>query len=128
MDKLSDLQRVFNEPGTPIDFGCDETDYDEMMTRCQQIDGNKSVCVVTNWTWWDIVTGKVKGAEPICIVKADKILYDELKRFPIGGWVRTSQLIATYHSCIFETKNTFYILVGSGTRKEVSADDAIAFF
>lgn len=128
MDKLTQLERTFNEPGTPMDFGCDEQDYDEVMARCNQIDCNKPVCVVANWTWWDLVIEGLEETEKVSLVKADKILFDEFDRFPVFGWVRTSPLVTTHHDCIFETKNTFYILVGSGTRKEVLADDAIAFF
>ncbi len=130
MDRLLELQEAFNEPGDPIDFGCSLDRQDEIIMLCEELNQNKSICVVSNWTWWDIKSINVDNSdkEPITLVKADKILFDELDRFPVFGWVRTSPLVATHFKCVFETKNTFYILIGPGTRKNIAMDNASAFF
>jgi len=127
MKKLSDLQRIFGEPGHEIDFGCSEAEYEKMVELCHEMNSRKSVCVVASWIWWDIISDNPNFPQPTYIVKADNVLFDEKGRFPVGGWVRTSPLKALHQNCIFETGNTFYVLVGEGTRKEVSASDALAF-
>ena len=102
---------------------------DEVITKCKELNSNKSVCVVESWTWWDIqqeVDSNLSQG-PLCVIKSDRILYDELKRFPVGGWVRTSPLVESHFNCVFETRSTFYILIGSGTRKSVLANNALAF-
>jgi hypothetical protein len=46
--------------------------------------------------------------------------YDSEGRFPPGGWVR-STLCKTYDSvCMFETRNTVYVLVGPGREQTAS--------
>lgn len=90
----------------------------------------KPFCVVKHWCIWDIQSPSItEGRQgPIYIVKADYIIDDELKRFPSGGWVRTTAIKEVYENCIFRTGSSSYILVGEGTRKDVDAKDAVKFF
>lgn len=62
------------------------------------------------------------------MLKADYVIEDELGRFPVGGGIRSSPILAVYDNCIFATNNTFYIAVGEGMQKQISAEDASSFF
>ena len=53
---------------------------------------------------------------------------DEAGRFLPGEWVRTSPLVSFTENCIFETKNTVYLLVGKGSRKTIPLDTAMSFY
>jgi len=94
----------------------------------------KKLCIVKNWQWWDLTLSDqdkklfAQNGQVPALIKADTIIEDEADRFPRGGWVRTSPLVCFSESCIFETKNTLYLLVGNGSRKTVSLSAAVAFF
>ncbi|PKF53754.1 hypothetical protein CW748_17690 [Alteromonadales bacterium alter-6D02] len=77
----------------------------------------KPKCVVKDWVIWNIEPSQSAPDFVISLIKADYIIYDELDRFPAGGWVRTSAILSIHEYCIFATNNTNYILVGSGARK-----------
>lgn len=84
--------------------------------------GYKSVFAIKNWMWFDI---EMDGQQ-LAIVKADYVVRTNNRKFDIGDWVRTSPLVNFMDNCVFETSNSFYILVGKGTRKE--SDDSIFNF
>lgn len=132
--ELGNLASVFYDEGSPFEAGCDERDIERYVATCHELLPNKKVCVVKNWQWWDLeLTEQHKqlfqhnGQYP-ALVKADTIIDDEAGRYPSGGWVRTSLLVRFTENCIFETRNTVYLLVGKGSRKSVSLTTAMAFF
>lgn len=71
---------------------------------------------------------RIELKDPIILIKSDKVIDDELKRFPKNGWVRSSLILEVHKSGIFETSNTFYIAVGKGSKKTIDINDATAFF
>lgn len=90
----------------------------------------KPFCVVRRWTIWDLKAPSIDEGkhEPVALIKSNEIIEDELDRFPVFGWVRSTAILKVYKKCIFRTKNTSYILVGEGTRLDVNVDDATRFF
>ena len=62
------------------------------------------------------------------LIKADTVIDDEAGRLCSGDWVRTSLLVSSTENCLFETKNTEYLLVGKGSRKIISLDTALSVF
>lgn len=130
MNRLAELNNVLNQPGEAMDLGCEALQHEEMIQQCREINPNKAVCVVSHWMWWDIPLEATKGngSPSVSMIKADNIIFDELDWFPPSGWVRSSPLCKLHDNCIFETGNTFYILVGPGTRKKVSSGDVMALF
>lgn len=128
-DELSRLSDTLYSTGQPTDYGCKESDVEDMIKRSQEIDPNKPYCVVASWCIWDIQLSKEGSGEEgdIFLVKAERILDDEFGRFPPFGWVRSTAVLTIKNNCIFTTRNTHYILVGSGTRKAVSAEDALRY-
>lgn len=126
--ELARLAGVLYEPGALTDFGCTESQIELMKEKCVQLCPNKPICVVKDWAIWDIEPPKSAPDFVISLIKADYIIYDELNRFPVGGWVRTTAILSIHENSIFTTNNTHYILVGSGTRKSVEFKDMTKFF
>lgn len=126
--ELARLAGVLYEPGVLTDFGCTESQIELMKEKCVQLCPNKPICVVKDWAIWDIEPPKSAPDFVISLIKADYIIYDELDRFPVGGWVRTTPILSIHENSIFTTNNTHYILVGSGTRKSVEFKDMTKFF
>lgn len=126
--ELARLAGVLYEPGVLTDFGCTESQIELMKEKCVQLCPNKPICVVKDWAIWDIEPPKSAPDFVISLIKADYIIYDELDRFPVGGWVRTTAILSIHENSIFTTNNTHYILVGSGTRKSVEFKDMTKLF
>jgi hypothetical protein len=127
LSELEDLLSTWDEPGDLCDYGCNTEMLDEMWKEALNIAGVcKSVIAVSDWIWFDIKGGDSDQSphEKTCsIIKANNIVRLNTRRFDVGHWVRTSPLVDFHNPCFFETNNTIYILLGSGTRKE--ADESI---
>lgn len=85
----------------------------------------RKACLVEDWILFHVdeppeSLARVRslGLEPI-FMYAHCVIYDEQGRFPPGGWVR-STLCKTFDGvCMFETRNTVYVLMGQG--REITA-------
>lgn len=89
-------------------------------------------CLVADWAVLDInVTTRQRkaladrGLNP-ALVYALTVIYDSKGRFPPGDWVRTTLALSFSHACLFETKNTVYVLMGSGRRLCLDLDIAMS--
>jgi len=127
-EAIQSILDEFSSVGTKFEAGCKDNCVEKYISICRSINSRKQVCVVKMWQWWDLdIEGspsdifKETGRYP-CLIKSDYVFDDLAGRFEPGEWVRSSLLINFSHSCIFETSNTFYLLVGEGTRKTVSLD------
>ena len=117
---LESLCDAFYTKGKECGFGCDESNLDKLWSQAIKMAGNnKSVYAVKNWMWMDIEIEEKKFS----IVKADYVLRSNSRNFDIGDWVRTSPIVQFIEDCICETSNSFYILVGEGSRK--NSDESI---
>ena len=126
--EIDRLASVLYKPGISTDFGCSESHIELMKQKCDQFSPDKPICVVKDWAIWDIKLPQSSPDFAISLIKADYIIYDELGRFPVGGWVRTTAILSIHENCIFTTNSTSYILVGRGTRKSVEYQDMMRFF
>ena len=84
----------------------------------------KAFCVVKQWILIDLtVTPDEKeklarlGLLPATLF-AHEIVLDSKGRFQPGMWVRSNFGKSFTEGCIFETKNTAYLLLAAGQRKE----------
>lgn len=82
-------------------------------------------CVISNWRWVDIDTSekarkklKERGLKPCFLYSASVVEDEKIRGFKS---VRTTFLKSFHKNCIFLTKNTAYILQGSGTRITIEA-------
>lgn len=122
---LESVTVAFSNSGDPIDIGCKETDVDKYRALAREINSNKPITIVSGWTWWDLELNAEQleavismGGLPV-VLKITHVITDDRKRFDGDGWVRTSLLKQFHSPAVFETQNTFYILVGTGSRKLV---------
>lgn len=132
--ELENLASTFYDEGYSFDAGCNEEHIERYVAMCRELMPYKKLCIVRNWQWWDLTLSDhykklfAQNGQIPALIKADNVIEDEAGRFPNGGWVRTSPLVRFTEDCIFETKNTLYLLVGNGSRKTVSLSAAVAFF
>jgi hypothetical protein len=54
--------------------------------------------------------------QPI-LLYAHTVVTDSARRFSPGDWVRSTLLVDRKSNCLFETQNSVYILLGTGSRK-----------
>lgn len=114
-----------NYKAVPFDIGYHGDDIENIVLKCQAINYDKPVRVISEWVWCDLVLqdgGTVPdGLFPV-IIYALNIHSDSSRRFKVGHGIRTSLLKKLHDDCIFESENTFYILLGKGFRKSVDIE------
>lgn len=93
---------------------------------------SRAYCLVADWAILDIeVSARQRkaiadrGLFP-ALVYALTVIQDSKGRFPPGDWVRTTLAVSFTHGCLFETKNTIYVLMGSGRRLRTDLDIALS--
>jgi len=91
-------------------------------------------CVVRDWIWIDLILPdslreqlRAEGQQPVMIY-SHSVLYDSSRRFDVGDWVRTTQLVEFTDGCFFRTRNTVYVLAGDGVRKEAELSTVLKIF
>jgi len=111
---------------TSCDYGLSSKDASLWRDKLIKIANRRPLCVVENWTYWDIkfsdedvATLKERGYLPAAIY-AVNIIWDEQNRWPRGYCVKTTLLQYFEHNCLFHTKNTSYLLAGPGSRCTIS--------
>lgn len=119
---LESLVSTFYEKGERCDYGCRQKDLDNMWSKVRIFSKYKSVFAIKRWVWLDI---EMEGQQ-LAIVKADEVVKTSSRKFDLGDWVRTSPIYRFTDNCVCETLNSFYILVGEGSRKE--SDESIFNF
>jgi hypothetical protein len=133
-NSLSKIADMLSDDGELFDAGCSSNQIDHFIEISRNVAPKKQVCVVKNWMWWDLQFSEAeiqrisKLGLKAAMIKSDYVIEDEAGRFNDGDWVRSSCLKQFHASCLFETQNTVYLLVGSGTRKTIQWDEASRVF
>lgn len=93
---------------------------------------SRAYCLVADWAILDIEVSTRqrkaitdRGLTP-ALVYALTVIQDSKGRFPPGDWVRTTLAVSFTQGCLFETKNTIYVLMGSGRRLRTDLDVALS--
>lgn len=86
----------------------------------------KAYCTVEDWIIFHVdepaeslARVRATGLEPM-FMYAHCVIYDGHGRFPPGGWVRSTLCKSFDGVCLFETRNTVYVLVGEGREMKAS--------
>jgi len=119
---LESLTNAFYDKGNACDFGCHQNELENIWCKVKGSAEYKSVFAVNDWMWLDI---DMEGQQ-LAIIKANNVVRTNNRKFDLGDWVRTSPIIRFSDNCVCETFNSFYILVGKGSRKE--SDESIFNF
>ena len=105
---------------------------DELIALAAKTFPGKAFCVVKQWILIDLtVTPAEKekltglGLLPATLF-AHEIVLDSKGRFQPSMWVRSNFGVSFTDGCMFETKNTVYLLLGVGLRKEASIGAAFS--
>ena len=93
---------------------------------------SRAYCLVAEWAILDLdVTPPQqkaitdRGFIP-ALVYALTVIQDSRGRFQPGDWVRTTLGVSFTHACLFETKNTVYVLIGAGRRVSTDLNFALS--
>lgn len=86
----------------------------------------KAYCTVEDWLIFHVdepaeslARVRATGLEPM-FMYSHCVIYDGHGRFPPGGWVRSTLCKSFDGVCLFETRNTVYVLVGQGREMKAS--------
>lgn len=122
---LEQLSQLLNEQGDYCDFGCSEDLVDEMIIRAKELFPTKPYCAVARWSWADIevdseLAGAIReaGLKP-SFIYSSRLISDEKNRWEKEICIRTSLLADFQPPCFFCSRNTVYILCGTGVRLKV---------
>lgn len=123
--QVNQYVRLVRQKGAAFDFGCNESEVEEMIARAKQLSPNKPCRVVSGWSWGDLDIDsqlaekfRQEGIQP-SFVFANTIIFDEADPWDAGLCIKTTFLKYFYDPCIFVTRNTTYVLVGPGVRLTV---------
>jgi hypothetical protein len=104
---------------------------EDLISLAAKIFPGKAFCVVRQWIFIDLImTSEEKeklsrlGLLPATLF-AHEVVLDSRGRFQPNMWVRSNFQVSFIYGCMFETKNTVYLLSGAGQKKEASV--AVAF-
>lgn len=116
--KTSDF---LSSKGEEIHSACD--DEAAGIALAQELCPGKPYCSVRQWILVDLdisddkkVLVTEQGFQPI-LLYAHTVVTDSARRFSPGDWVRSTLLVERKSNCLFETQNSVYILLGTGSRK-----------
>lgn len=93
---------------------------------------SRAYCLVSDWAILDIDVTPLqlqkitdRGLTP-ALINALTVIEDSKGRFRPGDWVRSTLAVSFTHGCLFETKNTIYVLMGPGRRLRTDLDIALS--
>lgn len=93
---------------------------------------SKAFSVVKQWILIDLTVNSDEqekltrlGLLPMTLF-AHEVVLDSKGRFQPSMWVRSNFGVSFTEGCMFETKNTVYLLWGAGLRKEASVGAAFS--
>lgn len=128
IDLLNEFADLIDGAGDPCDFGCDLDTLEQQISRARELYPDKPVRAVSDWVWADIRANpelrlilEQRGLQPAFLYSGNLLYCDQGTCMP-GTALRTSMLKSFSSPCFFCTKNTCYVLVGTGARTSVDKD------
>jgi len=130
MVTLDEISQLFYGAGSETP-GWEGSQEDLISLAAKSFPG-KAFCIVRQWILIDLsVTPDenekltMLGLLPATLF-AHEIVLDSKGRFQPGMWLRSNFGKSFTEGCMFETKNTVYLLWGSGQRKEATVGAAFS--
>ncbi|MNC22246.1 hypothetical protein D3C75_702410 [compost metagenome] len=124
MVTLEEISQLFYGTGEEVHGW--EVSQEDLISLAAKRFPDKAFCVVRQWILIDLtVTPDEKeklmnlGLLPMTLF-AHEVVLDSKGRFQPGMWVRSNFGKSFTEGCMFETKNTVYLLLAAGQRKEAS--------
>lgn len=129
---IEKFSEFLSSEGEVIHSACD--DEAAGVALAQELCPGKPYCSVRQWILVDLdISGGKKalvtnqGFQPV-LLYAHTVVTDSAHRFAPGDWVRSTLLVYLKSNCLFETKNSVYILLGAGSRKTADPDVVTSIF
>ena len=129
--RLKKVLDFIESSGEPLPGCCSE---EEGLALAEKLAPDMAYCTVRNWTIADLDLAEPEkylfaeqGILP-SLLYAERVLTDSACRFSPGDWVRSTPLQRFSDGCLFQTRNTIYVLVGPGCRKTVDPTVVMGFF
>jgi hypothetical protein len=123
---IEDVAGFYAEKGTPSCLGCDESEIEKWISYCEDHYADKGICTVKKWmivecTYSEPAKAKLRemGLLPF-VMHANCVVWDSKNRWRTGSFASSYFLVELSENCLFVTKNTAYILIGSGHKKFIS--------
>lgn len=117
--------------GASVDGEADDGDLEALIQRVLASFPGHPFCIVKDWHILDldeppeaIRLMAEQGLMPL-LVYAEQVVYDSKQRFSSGDWVRSTVLKAL-DGHYASTRNTVYVLLGSGRRCRCRAAAALS--
>lgn len=105
---------------------------EDLISLAGKVFPGKAFCVVRQWILIDLIVTAAEnekltnlGLLPMTLF-AHEIVLDSKGRFQPSMWVRSNFGVSFIYGCMFETKNTVYLLWGPGLRKEATVGAAFS--
>ncbi|MEW5506006.1 DUF6957 family protein [Pseudomonas antarctica] len=124
MVTLGEISQLFYGAGKEVTGW--EGSQEDLISLAENAFPDKAFCIVRQWILIDLtVTPDEKekltslGLLPATLF-AHEVVLDSRGRFQPAMWVRSNFGKSFTEGCIFETKNTAYLLLGKGQKKEAS--------
>ncbi|SEH85303.1 DUF6957 family protein [Pseudomonas asplenii] len=128
---LTQLAKLLGGQGTPVE-GCNLSAQEAVLTAQERFNP-RPFCLVSEWKMLDLEISTdelnalhARDLAPV-IVYAPCVVLDSSGRFQPGDWVRTSFQSRYEAPGFFLTRNTVYILLGRGSRQNITVDELNAF-
>jgi len=105
---------------------------DELIALAAKAFPGKPFCVVRQWILIDLTVNpdekeKLMGSGLLpATLYAHEVVLDSRNRFQPGMWVRSNFGVSFTAGCMFETKNTVYLLWGTGHSKKATVGAAFS--
>ena len=131
MTTLLKIMDVLYSAGVPM-TGSLMSD-DEALAYARQFFPDGSYCLGRDWSWLDLEVTESERLQLAqtqrqpALIYAHQVVFDSERRWDVGDFVRTS-LLHQHEGFHFKTLNTVYLLLGPGTRIQVSADAIASIF
>lgn len=126
------LEEIFKLDGAGEEMPGWQSTQDELIALSAKAFPGKPFCVVRRWILIDLIvtpeeTEKLTqlGLLPATLF-AHEVVLDSKGRFEPTMWARGNFGKSFTEGCFFETKDTVYLLLGSGLRKEASVAAAFS--
>lgn len=106
-------------------LGGSRLDDSKLIELAKEIFSEKPFCIVRQWLLLDVMLPesqereiKAQGLEAT-VLYAQAVVFDSGKKLQLGDSV-LSDFQSDFEECVFESKDTLYILAGRGARKHTS--------
>lgn len=106
-------------------------DTAELIASAAERFPGKPFCLVKRWILIELTASEVEASPsglPPMIVYAHEVIHDSRRRFLPGYWVRSTYGLSYESPWMFETRNTVYLFVGDGYRKQAGQEILASLF